>query len=408
LRTVFAFLERSDSVVGADRVRDVPKSLRTGFTLVELLVVISIIGLLIALLLPAVQAARESARRMNCSSNLRQLGLASAQFHDTFRRYPPGYLGVQPHSYVPCQANTPSQYVGTLPFLLPYLEAGAIYDRIGGDFADFLKVTTATMGTWWALQSSENPGYLWNPQPNAAKPGYDTWVIAHSNLGMFNCPSAAPPVRHRTSFWNFYPLEDGRCCGISICTHRTGVSDAPQNLSDLGSTDYVGAAGGMGNSPLVLQSAQGAAVRNPWKRYEGVFGNRSKTRHADIRDGTSNTLLFGEATKRYFPWDPAGEGLAATLWSRNYRVSFSWMAQGPLPSAWGIAEKYPAYPFEGQMMEPGAWYQFSSHHRGVTQFCFADNSTRAVSNDIDRGVLILLSGIKDRGIVDVESVAPSQ
>ena len=208
------------------------------------------------------------------------------------------------------------------------------------------------------------------------------------------------------------------------------MSDAPQSLSDLGSTDYVGAAGGMGNSPLVLQSAQGAAVRNSWKRYEGVFGNRSKTRHADIGDGTSNTLLFGEATKRYFPSDPAVEGLAATSfsrkpkvcptcgykfpkvagasWSRNYRVSFSWMAQGPLPSAWGIAEKYPAYPFEGQMMEPGAWYQFSSHHRGVTQFCFADNSTRAVSNDIDRGVLILLSGIKDRGIVDVESVAPSQ
>ena len=208
-------------MVVADRVRGVPKSLRPGFTLVELLVVISIIGLLIALLLPAVQAARESARRMNCSSNLRQLGLASALFHDAFRRYPPGYLGVQPHSYVPCQTNTPAQYVGTLPFLLPYLEAGAIYDRIGGDFADFLKVTTSTTGIWWALQSSENPGYLWNPEPNAAKPGYDTWVIAHSNVGMFNCPSAVPPPRQRTSFWNFYPLEDGRCCGISICTHTT-------------------------------------------------------------------------------------------------------------------------------------------------------------------------------------------
>ena len=106
-------------MVGADRVRDVPKSLRTGFTLVELLVVISIIGLLIALLLPAVQAARESARRMNCSSNLRQLGLASAQFHDTFRRYPPGYLGVQPHSYVPCQATRPLSTSALCRFCFP-------------------------------------------------------------------------------------------------------------------------------------------------------------------------------------------------------------------------------------------------------------------------------------------------
>ena len=192
-RNVFVFLERYDFVGGTIRVRDVPKSLRTGFTLVELLVAIAIIGLLIALLLPAVQSARESARRMNCSSNLRQLGLAAAQFHDSFRRYPPGYLGIQPHSYVPCRANTPAQYVGTLPFLLPYLEVGAVYDRIGGDFADFLEVSKFTTGPWWALQSSEDPGYVWNSEPNATKPGYDTWAIAHANVGMFNCPSAAPP-----------------------------------------------------------------------------------------------------------------------------------------------------------------------------------------------------------------------
>ena len=363
---------------------------RNAFTLVELLVVISIIGLLIALLLPAVQMARESARRMNCSSNLRQMGLAAAQFHDTFRRLPPGYLGVQPHRQIDCSdPNIPGQYVGTPAFLLPYVEAGVVFDRLGANFADFLKVTQFTPGTWWMLQTTETPQYIWNPNPT-----YDTYAMATTKIGLFGCPSNPSRVEERATLWNIFPLADGRCCSFQFCGGT---------MSPFGPTDYFGVAGGFGNTPAVNQG-----VRNGWNRFLGAFGNRSKTRFADIRDGTSNTLLFGEATKLYLPFSIYG-GTDAGMWSPRYRGSCSWIGAGPMMTAFGIKEQYLASPPEnGQLMDPGAYFQFSSHHSGVVQFCFADNSTRAVNENIDRGVLIVLSGIKDKGTVDVDSVAPTQ
>ncbi len=91
---------------------------RRGFTLVELLVVIAIIGALIALLLPAVQSARETSRRIACANNLKQLGLALHSFHDAFGYFPPGRGGPAPLVFSP-QA-----------FLLPYVEQGGLYGQI--------------------------------------------------------------------------------------------------------------------------------------------------------------------------------------------------------------------------------------------------------------------------------------
>ena len=101
---------------------------RKGFTLVELLVVIAIIGILKALLLPAVQAAREAARRMSCSNNLKQIGLALHNYHDSFKRFPPGWRGYDRVTGGPFWLGEPGW--GWASALLPHLEQNTVSDAL--------------------------------------------------------------------------------------------------------------------------------------------------------------------------------------------------------------------------------------------------------------------------------------
>jgi prepilin-type N-terminal cleavage/methylation domain-containing protein len=107
------------------------RSLRLGFTLVELLVVIAIIGVLVALLLPAVQAAREAARRTQCTNNLKQIGLGLANYENSKKEYPAGRFGCDSAGGTECAATKPRRFFNDTSgfvFLLPFIEQQAIFD----------------------------------------------------------------------------------------------------------------------------------------------------------------------------------------------------------------------------------------------------------------------------------------
>jgi prepilin-type N-terminal cleavage/methylation domain-containing protein len=145
-----------------------PSSPRRGFTLVELLVVIAIIGVLVALLLPAVQAAREAARRMQCGNNLKQLGLAVHNYHDTFLVFPPQMMNVD--------TNNDRRW-GWGAVTLPFIEQKALWEQISSNGGKQIPVASTLIGGVPLLRSrlaahlcpSDNTGvYLNQFHPSVA------------------------------------------------------------------------------------------------------------------------------------------------------------------------------------------------------------------------------------------------
>ncbi len=213
---------------------------RCGFTLVELLVVIAIIGILIALLLPAVQSAREAARRMQCANNVKQLGLAFHNYHSTWNAFPMGYgpLGRVGGGGYGGGTGDGIEWPWCVR-LFPYLEQQSLYDDID-----------------------------WGINPGSADPRM--FHIISAQISGFHCPSD-PNTETR---WN----DDGTCSS-------TGAMH--------GRISYAGNLGiGPQEGPII--PATSYATRQPRQRIRGVLSYNWGIRIGHITDGTSNTALTGE------------------------------------------------------------------------------------------------------------------
>lgn len=213
-----------------------PRKIKPGFTLIELLVVIAIIGVLVGLLLPAVQQAREAARRSSCTNNLKQMGLAVHNFADNYReRIPPGAAG---------SMSSSGNYTGSTFFLLlPYIEQ------------------TTTWDVW--MNSSSDTFFGKNDPRNNAKNNGAAGMTDF--VGMFICPSKDRGGQYFTTI--SVPGGNGMCGDYAV---SMGTSDASTG-------------GWRGDGAFMFRDSSSATVK-------GTDGLKFK----DITDGLSNTFAFGE------------------------------------------------------------------------------------------------------------------
>jgi len=320
-----------------------PRSSRNGFTLVELLVVIAIIGILVGLLLPAVNAAREAGRRTQCTNNLAQIVKAMASYESANRSFPPGRMGCDAFSGSPCGTVNGAQRPGTSAFvtILPQLDSTPLYSTL---------VLSASKGAVYpgTTDASTNG---WN-DPATTK------ALAQQRPGVFVCPS-----------------------DIAQPNSTVLNSLSPPNLSTTTSS-YALVLGSLGQNAIVGPGPIDVlypVADEPHQKYynNGPFIYLTPRRAADVSDGLSNTMFVSETIDGHTPesmnsW-PLSVAYLSCLRSTN----------NPLNTQAGTGSMVAIGNSGLSGLPASATGSFASRHPAGANFAFGDGHVRYISNAID-------------------------
>jgi prepilin-type N-terminal cleavage/methylation domain-containing protein len=321
--------------------------LRSGFTLIELLVVIAIIGILMALLLPAIQKVREAANKMLCANNLKQIAIAAHNYHNDFNKLPPGFLGPIPNGpWVDASWN--NQLWGSMSFLLAYMEQDNIARQL---------VTSRDLKS----PGPASPFRWYQRQPD--------FTLSFSRLKMLECPSDSVASETITT-------------GVVLMTHAWditmtwGWTTSGGVATQYGRTNYTGVGGANGNGASRSSTADGPGAN--LARHEGLFGNRSQTTlgQASSADGTSNTLMFGEGIGG--PFNPAPVGGVTQPSDGQRRYAWSIFGAGYIPTKFGLGNGTQPGDPSNSATRGAHVVRFSSKHASGVQFALGDGAVRTV------------------------------